>query len=100
VDRLRGRWATVASPDGEDGSLAIRQQAWVRSVVLGRDDRASWLLQPGRRYWLQVAAGAVQAAGRMLSAGDAVGYVDEAGALALAGAGDEVADVIFFDLPG
>ena len=27
-----GRWATFASPDGADGSLPIRQQAWLRGV--------------------------------------------------------------------
>jgi quercetin 2,3-dioxygenase len=98
--RSRGRWTTVASPTGEHGSLAIRQQAWVRGLVLGSNDRATWPLQPDRRYWLQVATGKVETAGRVLRAGDAVGYVGESGALELAGAGDGLADLILFDLPG
>jgi redox-sensitive bicupin YhaK (pirin superfamily) len=55
----RGRWAVFASPDGADGSLAIRQQAWVRGIALGRGEQAELALKPQRRYWLQVVAGEV-----------------------------------------
>ena len=82
----RGRWATLASPDGADGSIAIRQQAWLRGVRLGEGesvDRSRSI--PSRRYWLHVAQGAVEVDGRALSAGDALGFVDEARLLDLAG---------------
>jgi redox-sensitive bicupin YhaK (pirin superfamily) len=95
----RGRWATLASPDGADGSLAIRQQAWLRGTRLEAGDAVAWTLDPARRYWLHVAQGGVVAGERTLQAGDALGFVDEGGELRLAHAGDGVADVLLFDLP-
>jgi redox-sensitive bicupin YhaK (pirin superfamily) len=95
----RGRWAVLVSPDGSDGCLAIRQQAWLRGVLLGAGEVVEMVLDPARRYWLHVALGSVELDGRKLSAGDAVGFVDESGAHRLDGSGDDVADVLLFDLP-
>ena len=95
----RGRWALLASPDGADGSLAIRQQAWLRGVVLGDGETVDAALDPARSYWLHVAQGKVEVDGRVLSAGDALGYADEAAALHLRGVGEDLADVLLFDLP-
>ena len=96
----RARWATMASPDGSDGSLTIRQQAWLRGTLLGRDETVQFTLDAARRYWLHVASGQVQLDGRRLAAGDAVGFVDEAGIHHLTGNDDDRADVLLFDLPG
>jgi quercetin 2,3-dioxygenase len=95
----RGRWATLASPDGSDGSIAIRQQAWLRGALLADGESLDAVLDPARRYWLHVAQGSIECDGRRLSAGDALGFVDEAGALRLKGAGEGFADVLLFDLP-
>jgi quercetin 2,3-dioxygenase len=95
----RGRWATLASPDGSDGSIAIRQQAWLRGALLADGESLDAVLDPARRYWLHVAQGSIKCDGRRLSAGDALGFVDEAGALRLKGAGEGFADVLLFDLP-
>lgn len=95
----RGRWATLVSPDGADGSLAIRQQAWVRGVQLGDGESVVAPLDDGRRYWLHVARGGVLVDGRGLQAGDAFGVVGEGGELVLSGVGDELADLLLFDLP-
>lgn len=96
----RGRWATLVSPDGSDGSLAIRQQAWVRGVQLGGGESIAAPLDDGRRYWLHVAQGGVAIDGRELLAGDALGVAGETGALDLSGVGGGLADVLLFDLPG
>ena len=98
-DARRGRWATLASPDGADGSIAIRQQAWLRGVLLGAGESVEVTLDPARRYWLHVAQGAVAIDGRVLAAGDALGFVNEARGLSVAGHGTDVADVLLFDLP-
>ena len=92
-------WTLLASPDGRDGSLAIRQQARVYGLRLAAGEAVERPLDPARRYWLHVALGSVVAGERTLAAGDALGFVDEAGTLRLAGHGDEVADVLLFDLP-
>ena len=95
----RGRWATLASPDGADGSLAIRQQAFLRGVQIGDGEAVDVTFDAGRRYWLHVAQGAVDLDGHALSAGDALGLVDEAGMRRLTGRGAGTADVLLFDLP-
>ena len=94
-----GRWTLLASPDGRDDSLAIRQQARVHGVRLALGETVEHPLDPARRYWLHVALGSVVAGERPLSAGDALGFVAESGTLRLAGQGDEAADVLLFDLP-
>ena len=96
----RGRWGLLASPDGADGSLAIRQQAWLRGCVLGAGETVELALDPARKYWLHLATGGIEASGRVLAAGDALGFADESGTLRLTGGGGEPAGVLLFDLPG
>lgn len=98
-DARRGRWAVLASPDGSDGSIAIRQQAWLRGALLDPGAAVAVPLDAARRYWLHVARGEVDAAGRRLQAGDALGFVGQADALEIVGAGTATADVLLFDLP-
>jgi len=95
----QGRWATLVSPDGAEGSIAIRQQAWMRGVRLVQGEAVELALDPTRRYWLHVAQGEVALDGHPLSAGDALGLLDEAGVRSLAGRGAATADVLVFDLP-
>ena len=92
----RGKWATLASPDGIDGSLAIRQQAWLRGVMLDEGESVDFIPDPGRRYWLHVAPGEATVEGRVLATGDALGYVGESMPVRISGRG---ADVLLFDLP-
>ena len=98
-DARRGDWIMLASPDGADGSLAIRQQAWLRGARPGAGERVEAALDPGRRYWLHVAQGAVEADGRRLQAGDALGFVGETGELDVRGVAGVHADLLLFDLP-
>ena len=91
-------WQLLASPDGRDGSLAIRQDALVRNARPAADTAVDLVLDPGRRYWLQVAQGTVEANGRALAAGDALGFEGESGPLQVTARGNG-ADVLLFDLP-
>ena len=95
----RGRWATLASPDGADGSLAIRQQASLRGTRLGPDESLQVAFDPTRRYWLHVAQGEVALENHPMQAGDALGFVDEGATHVLTGRGTGIADVRLFDLP-
>lgn len=98
-DAWRGRWALLLSPDGADGSIAIRQQAWMRATRLGAGERIEHPLDPARRYWLQVTSGDLEVAGHRLAAGDALGFEGEHGVVALHGIAD-ASDALLFDLPG
>ena len=97
-DARRARWVVLASPDGEDESLAIRQQAWLRASRLHADDKMEAVLDPSRRYWLHIAVGEVRLGERVLQAGDALGFIDEDIAINLQGVA-ETNDVLLFDLP-
>jgi redox-sensitive bicupin YhaK (pirin superfamily) len=92
-----GDWVPLLTPDGADGSLAIRQDARLLQARVLPGARLAAPLDPSRRYWLQVARGAV-AAPLPLGAGDALGFVDEGGALELT-AGPDGAWLLLFDLP-
>jgi quercetin 2,3-dioxygenase len=92
-------WTLLASGDGRDGSLAIRQDAKLLQVRLGRGETARFQIDPLRLYWLQMVSGAVTAnEDSPLQAGDALGLRDESGTLRLQGDGDERAIVLLFDL--
>ena len=94
----RARWATLVSPDGVDGSIAIRQQATLRAASLQPGDDVTATLDPARRYWVHVATGEVAIGERVLKAGDALGFTRESGNLAVRGVGAD-SDVLLFDLP-
>jgi len=96
-DEAQGRWALLASPEGAEGSIAIRQDARLFVTRLEAGASIEHALAPQRRYWVQVTRGEVEAAGRTLAAGDAIGLAEEAGTLKLAAT--EAAEVLLFDLP-
>ena len=98
-DDGRGGFTLLASPDGADGSLPIRQDARLHIARPAPGETLEHALDPARRYWLQVVRGAVALEQRMLEAGDALGLLDESGALRLTAAGDAPAEVLWFDLP-
>ncbi|TWI10349.1 pirin family protein [Aerolutibacter ruishenii] len=93
-----GAWATLASPEGRDGGLPIRQDARLLGTLLAAGEAVEYPLDGGRRYWLHVVTGEIEANGRVLAAGDALGFADESGTLALTGRGTGRADVLLFDL--
>lgn len=94
----RARWVTLVSADGAQGSIAIRQQAGLRTTRLHAGDAVEATLDPSRRHWLHVATGEVAVGERVLAAGDALGFVDEGSELVFRGI-DERSDVLLFDLP-
>ena len=97
-DDRRGRWVALAAPDGADGAIALRQDAVLRATRLLAGDVLDATLDRGRRYWLHVATGEVAVGERVLAAGDALGLVEESGALALRGLA-ATSDVLLFELP-
>ena len=97
----RGRWQVLAASRQApvDGALAIRQDARLSAVRLAPGQSAEVQAQAGRAYWLHVATGAVDIEGRALSAGDALGLLDEQRGFTLTGRGEGEGEVLWFDLP-
>jgi len=96
ADSKRGRLRLVASNDGREGSVSLRQDAAIYATILDGADRVDHALQAGRQAYVQVARGSVTVNGMLLTAGDAVHVTDEA-AVSLLDASD--AEVLLFDLP-
>lgn len=94
-----GGWQLLASPDGQDGSAAIRQDARVYRLGLSAGSSRTGSLDPSRRYWLHVVTGAANVDGRASSAGDAFGFSNESGEIRLACADGTAAELLWFDLP-
>jgi redox-sensitive bicupin YhaK (pirin superfamily) len=72
-----GAWAVVASRDGRDDSIAIRQDATLLSARLEPGQSLTYDLAPGRGGWLHVATGSIVAHGLPLEAGDALAIESE-----------------------
>ena len=96
-EEKRGRLRLVASGDGRDGSLSIRQDADVHAAVLAPGERVEHAPAPGRHAYLHVVRGAATVNGTALGAGDGIKLRDEP-RIEIAG-GDVEAEVLLFDLP-
>jgi redox-sensitive bicupin YhaK (pirin superfamily) len=94
-EEKRGRFRLVASPDGRDDSLTIRQDARLYLGTLEAGEHLTHALEPGRHAWLQVLRGAVTVKGERLSAGDGVAVSDES---ALEIGADRSSELLLFDL--
>lgn len=91
----QNRLRLVAARDGRDGSVTVHQDVSLYAVLLAPDQRVEHRLADGRRGWLQVARGAVEASGVRLSAGDGAAIAEEP---AVAIRGMEDAEILLFDL--
>ena len=66
----RGKLRLIASPDGRDGSVKIRQDNELYATVLGKGDSVKHELKPERHVYVQVARGSVKLNGQELAEGD------------------------------
>jgi redox-sensitive bicupin YhaK (pirin superfamily) len=94
-EERRGRLRLVASPDGRDGAVTIRQDVELYASLLDGGQSVIHTLRPGRHAWVQVTGGVVTLNGRELKAGDGAAVSEEE---TLELAGREPAEVLLFDL--
>ena len=95
-EQKRGRLRLIASPDGEQGSVRLRQDARIYATILEEGDEASRELGEGRLGYLHVIRGSLVANGQALKAGDAL-ELDGESKVELTQA--EGAEALLFDLP-
>jgi quercetin 2,3-dioxygenase len=91
----RGKLRLVASPDGREGSVKIRQKNELYATVLGPSDAVTHELQAERHAYVQVARGSVTLNGNQLNEGDGAAISAEK-SLELTGVSE--AEVLLFDL--
>jgi quercetin 2,3-dioxygenase len=92
---MAGRWRLIVSPDGQNGSLHIEQDAEIFSAVLEADQTLRYEMKPARACWLQLAKGVLQVNSRLLEAGDGMAVIEEP--LVLQGVSRQ-SEVLLFDL--
>jgi redox-sensitive bicupin YhaK (pirin superfamily) len=95
IEDKKGRLALLASPDGDDGSLTIHQDARVYAAVLGDGDEVRKDIVEGRHAWVHVATGSVEVNGHPLGAGDSAAVSQET-TVTIKGVG--AGEVLLFDL--
>lgn len=89
-----GQLRLVASPDGRDGSLSIKQDAQVFLSVLNGVE-LEYQIAPERHVWIQVLTGAVTVNQQELGSSDGIAISDET---CLAIHGDVGSEFMLFDL--
>jgi redox-sensitive bicupin YhaK (pirin superfamily) len=92
---LRNTLRMVASPEGENGSLTIHQDARIYLAKLDAKKTVEFDLSSGRHAWLQVLRGTVMLNGTMMDASDGAAVSNES-KLAITAAAN--AEVLLFDL--
>jgi quercetin 2,3-dioxygenase len=93
----RGRLRLIVSPDRAQGSLLIHQDARIYAGLFNGSESADLGVENGRRMYVHVAQGGIEANGVALGAGDAL-QITHGTELHLQH-GKE-AEVLVFDLPG
>jgi len=91
----RGKLRLLASPDGRDGSVKIRQNNELYATVLGAGETVKHELKKDRHAYVQVARGSVKLNGTPLETGDGAAISAEK-AVELTGVDN--AEVLVFDL--
>jgi redox-sensitive bicupin YhaK (pirin superfamily) len=91
----RGKLRLIASPDGRDGSVKIRQDNELYATVLGAGESVKHALKPERHAYVQVARGSVTLNGQKLGEGDGAAVSTEK---TMEISGVKHAEVLLFDL--
>lgn len=94
-EEKRGRLRLVASPDGQDGSVSIHQDARLYVTLLDAEQQVAYEADAARHAWLQVARGAIEVNGQPLKQGDGAAVSQER---ELRIVGQEPSEVLLFDL--
>jgi len=94
-EEKEGKLRVIASPDGENGSVTIHQDAKLYVSLLAPREKVTHDLPENRYAWLQVAKGSVELNGKLLQQGDGAA-VSEEKKLTIEGKKD--AEVLLFDL--
>ena len=94
-EEKRGKLRLIASPDGDQGSVTIHQDAKVYATRLEAGEEVVYEIRPGRHAWVQIARGAAEVNGQLLGQSDGAAVSEEQ---TLTIVGKERAEVLVFDL--
>ncbi|MFC1765690.1 pirin family protein [Planctomycetota bacterium] len=95
IEEKLNRLRLVVSPNGEEGSVSIGQDAKVYATVLEAEQKIRHALDPNRHLWVQIVQGEVTVNSQILKTGDGVA-IENTDSLTLAGIDDS--ELMVFDL--
>lgn len=87
----------IVSPNGQDGSIAIRQDAKIYRGMFEAGRSVDFSSAKGRKQWVQVISGELGVGSELLKTGDACGIEGEMGFVLAA---KTASHFLVFDLPG
>ena len=94
-DERRGVLRLIASSDGRDGSVTVRQDVSLFASILDAGERVKYDMDQTRYGWIQVARGAIDVNGQRAAQGDGAIAIGES---SLDITADESAELLLFDL--
>lgn len=95
-EQKQGQLRLVGSDQGHQGAVTIHQKVDLYASILTSGQRVSHTLKSGRVAWLQVARGAIDLNGQVLTAGDGAA-ISDVGCLNLTGI-DKESEFLLFDM--
>lgn len=99
LGEVENEWKLILSPDGREGSMAIRQDVELRTAKLTAGSEISYATERlGLGLWVFVVAGAVEIDSDVLNQGDSLALSAHK-AIDLQQSGNNPAKVMLFDLP-
>jgi quercetin 2,3-dioxygenase len=90
------RWCLIVSPNGQEGSVTIHQEASIFATLLDETKTLHYALSQNRCAYLQLAKGSIQLNGEKLKAGDAA-MIENIAEFSLTA--EDKAEILLFDLP-
>lgn len=95
IEERQGQFRLVASPNGDEGSVMIHQDARVFASTLGTGEDINFKMESLRYAWVQVARGSINVNGDRADQGDGCVVVGESELKIVA---NEAAELLLFDL--
>lgn len=95
IEERQGQFRLVASPNGDEGSVMIHQDARVFASLLGTGENINFKMESLRYAWVQVARGSINVNGDRADQGDGCVVVGESELKIVA---NEAAELLLFDL--
>lgn len=96
-EKMLNELCLIVSPEGRDSSLMINQDALIYQSILETDKTIIYEMPKNRKFWIQVAKGAVEVNSNILEAGDGMSIVNEEGMLEIDGV-DFESNFLLFNL--
>ncbi|KYN79760.1 pirin [Vibrio cidicii] len=88
----------IATPDGREGTLHIKQDATLSQLILASGESFSLAVQVGRKVYVHLVSGSLSLDSTTLQPGDGAKVVDQT-AIELRSSGSETVTALVFDLP-